>query len=405
MNFQMPAWATLVVLFSSLAPSFASAEGIPLARRAGLSIYGGGSIPLSSTTFKSSTNSGWAGGASLSYFINNEFALDASWDHLQFSPNVGNTTVDAFGANLNWRWFGSDVLSPTLGAGAGYAILGNSQLPIFIFSNAFLHAKGSLDYLLNDKWMISAGVKYFWIFNSFAASGDHSLDVGALVPQISLTLFLPAKESSPSTASPSVTPAPTATPAPEATPAASPSQSPVPSSTPAPLKATKTATPKAAQAPLAKKTLLPQCTDVPAGTKVNSLGCPVEEKVEIRLDVEFPFSKSTILKKYHPELKKVGTLLQDHPDLELSVQGHTDHVGNEDENLQLSIDRANAIRNYLIRTFTLDPRRIEAIGFGEKKPVASNKTEKGRQKNRRVIGVFSTTVTQKVNSAATTDSP
>jgi OOP family OmpA-OmpF porin len=131
----------------------------------------------------------------------------------------------------------------------------------------------------------------------------------------------------------------------------------------------------------------------------------VAEKVEIRLNVEFPFNKSIILKKYHGELKKVGTLLQDHPDLELSVQGHTDHVGTEEENLQLSMDRSNAIRTYLIRTFTLDPGRIEAVGFGEKKPVASNKTEKGRQKNRRVIGVFSTTVTQPVNSASTTDSP
>ena len=377
-------WAILAVLTANVASPFALAEGIPLARRAGLSIYGGGSIPLSSSTFKSNTNSGWAGGAAISYYISNEIALDASWDHLQFSPSFGNTSVDAFGANLNWRWFGADVLSPTLGAGGGYAVLGNSQLPIFNFSNAFIDAKASLDYLLNEKWMISAGVKYLYSFNSFAASGDHSIDVGALIPHVTLTLFLPAKASAPSTpASPASTPA--------ATPESSPSPSPE--------------TPQTAKTPVAKTALLPKCTNVPAGTKVNSLGCPVGEKVEIRLNVEFPFNKSTIQKKYHEELKKVGTLLLDHPDLELSVQGHTDHVGGEEENLQLSMDRANAIRNYLIRTFTLDPRRIEALGFGEKKPVASNKTEKGRQKNRRVIGVFSTTVNQAVNQAATTDSP
>jgi len=343
----------------------ASAEGVSLARRFGIGGFGGASIPVASATFKSSTNTGWAGGAFLDYFISDEVFLELAWDHLQFSPSLGNTQVDGFGGTLNWRISGANIFTPTLGAGAGYCVAGNSQSPLFNFSNAFVGLRGSLDYLASEKIILSAGAKYLWIFNSNSGTGDHSLDLNPVVPFAGITLLL----GKPGAAAPAPAPAPAPEPSPSATPEPSPSP-----------------------APVAKTLNTLRCKDVPPGTKVNSLGCPVGQKVEIRLNVEFDFAKTTIRKSYFGDLKRIGKLLQDHPDLEISVQGHADDIGTEAENLKLSRDRAETIREYLIKNYSIDGARIEAVGFGERKPVASNKTKAGRQRNRRVIGVFSTTL-------------
>ncbi|TAE65633.1 MAG: OmpA family protein, partial [Bacteroidetes bacterium] len=67
----------------------------------------------------------------------------------------------------------------------------------------------------------------------------------------------------------------------------------------------------------------------------------------------------------------------------LEISGHTDNVGIAATNLQLSKDRANAIKNFLIKK-GIPANRLIAQGFGQTKPIADNKTDKGRQKNRRV---------------------
>ena len=67
----------------------------------------------------------------------------------------------------------------------------------------------------------------------------------------------------------------------------------------------------------------------------------------------------------------------------LEINGHTDNVGNAAKNLKLSQNRANAVKDFLA-TKGVEYVRIKAKGFGSKKPVASNKTPEGRQRNRRV---------------------
>ena len=74
--------------------------------------------------------------------------------------------------------------------------------------------------------------------------------------------------------------------------------------------------------------------------------------------------------------------LQDNPAVKVSIQGHTDNVGDPKKNLELSTNRAQAVNNYLILE-GIDPSRLSYEGFGEKKPIASNQTEEGRAKNRR----------------------
>lgn len=85
-----------------------------------------------------------------------------------------------------------------------------------------------------------------------------------------------------------------------------------------------------------------------------------------------------------PALKQIGDMLAAHPDLRLSIEGHTDNVGAAAANQTLSSARAASVRNYLVSTFGIDTSRLSSQGYGSTRPVSDNTTEAGRQKNRRV---------------------
>jgi OmpA-OmpF porin, OOP family len=85
-----------------------------------------------------------------------------------------------------------------------------------------------------------------------------------------------------------------------------------------------------------------------------------------------------------PTLKEIGTMLKEHPELKLTIEGHTDNVGAAPANLTLSEKRAAAVRQYLVDTYQIDAARLQAKGLGQTKPAASNDTPEGKQQNRRV---------------------
>lgn len=85
-----------------------------------------------------------------------------------------------------------------------------------------------------------------------------------------------------------------------------------------------------------------------------------------------------------PTLKEIGAMLQEHPDLKLAIEGHTDNLGSAPGNQALSEKRAAAVRQYLIETYQVDGARLTAKGLGAGKPAAGNETAEGRQQNRRV---------------------
>ncbi|MBT8400050.1 MAG: OmpA family protein [Rhodothermia bacterium] len=85
-----------------------------------------------------------------------------------------------------------------------------------------------------------------------------------------------------------------------------------------------------------------------------------------------------------PTLDEIGRMLADHPDLRLAIEGHTDNVGDDAYNLELSKKRASAVVQYLVNEFGVSPDRLESEGFGETKPADANDTPEGRQNNRRV---------------------
>jgi outer membrane protein OmpA-like peptidoglycan-associated protein len=85
-----------------------------------------------------------------------------------------------------------------------------------------------------------------------------------------------------------------------------------------------------------------------------------------------------------PTLKEIGAMLQEHADLKLLIEGHTDNSGSPEANQALSEKRAAAVRQALIGNYGIDAARLSAKGLGAAKPVAPNDTPEGRQNNRRV---------------------
>lgn len=119
--------------------------------------------------------------------------------------------------------------------------------------------------------------------------------------------------------------------------------------------------------------------DVTAGDMINALN----RDGHIALYINFDTGKSTIKPEANPIIEQIVQLLKSNPELKLSIEGHTDNVGNPKSNKVLSDDRANAVMTAIIAQ-GIDGKRLSALGHGQDKPVADNKTEEGRAKNRRV---------------------
>jgi len=105
-------------------------------------------------------------------------------------------------------------------------------------------------------------------------------------------------------------------------------------------------------------------------------------------DVLFDTAKFTLRPEAREKLAKVAGIVSGHPGLRLDVEGHTDSVGGDDYNQQLSEERGGSVRDYLIEQ-GMNRTSVSSKGFGKTQPVASNETVSGRQQNRRVELVIS----------------
>jgi outer membrane protein OmpA-like peptidoglycan-associated protein len=99
--------------------------------------------------------------------------------------------------------------------------------------------------------------------------------------------------------------------------------------------------------------------------------------------IQFESDKSVLLQQSFPELDKLVEYLKRNPSSKLDISGHTDDSGNEAHNKELSEARAKAVATYLIQ-HGIDKTLIRYAGYGSSKPLTTNVTEEGRQKNRRV---------------------
>jgi OmpA-OmpF porin, OOP family len=100
--------------------------------------------------------------------------------------------------------------------------------------------------------------------------------------------------------------------------------------------------------------------------------------------IYFDFNKSDVKPESDPALQEISKLLSGNPNLKVFIVGHTDNVGGIDYNMKLSQARADAVVKALTTKYKVKPQSLKAYGVGQLAPVAPNKTEEGRAKNRRV---------------------
>jgi outer membrane protein OmpA-like peptidoglycan-associated protein len=124
------------------------------------------------------------------------------------------------------------------------------------------------------------------------------------------------------------------------------------------------------------------------GPKTNK-GCPIIEQAVIEVlktafdNLEFESAKDVIFESSKPSLNELAEVLKKKTTWKLEIAGHTDNVGDDNGNLVLSKKRAEALKAYLVSQ-GVDEARLLTLYFGETKPIATNDTPEGRQKNRRV---------------------
>jgi outer membrane protein OmpA-like peptidoglycan-associated protein len=105
--------------------------------------------------------------------------------------------------------------------------------------------------------------------------------------------------------------------------------------------------------------------------------------VTFKGDVTFDTNSTVVKPGLYSEIDRVAGVLTRYPETLIRVEGHTDSVGSEDYNMDLSFRRANSVRDLLVQR-GVNSSRIQPVAFGETMPVATNATEAGRQLNRRV---------------------
>jgi len=136
-----------------------------------------------------------------------------------------------------------------------------------------------------------------------------------------------------------------------------------------------------------------RCPNTPG--PASNFGCPEPEKIykrlvvkedriEIKQQIKFKSGSAKIVgKDSFAILREVAQALNDHPQIKkIRIEGHTDSVGGDAQNLKLSQNRASAVMSELIKD-SVDPARMEAWGYGKMRPIASNSTASGRTQNRR----------------------
>ena len=133
---------------------------------------------------------------------------------------------------------------------------------------------------------------------------------------------------------------------------------------------------------------LDECPGTIAGAEVDAKGCHFEDEEAISAEVliEFDFDSSELRANEYGDVRRIAEFMREHPEADAMIEGHTDSIGTERYNQRLSQERAQAVRDRLVDVEGIAASRVTAIGYGESQPIASNDTEEGRQRNRRVVG-------------------
>lgn len=126
-----------------------------------------------------------------------------------------------------------------------------------------------------------------------------------------------------------------------------------------------------------------KCPDTPPGVAVDAYGCTRKGSITLE-GVTFETNSARLTPDSRTVLDTVAADLKKYPRLKIELQGHTDNTGSDKYNLQLSQQRADSVRAYLVEQ-GVPTVQLAARGYGEGQPIEDNKTEAGRSLNRRVV--------------------
>lgn len=122
-----------------------------------------------------------------------------------------------------------------------------------------------------------------------------------------------------------------------------------------------------------------KCPTTPAGARVDNDGCAVM----VNLNINFETNSSVVQPRYNQKIVDFANYMKEYPRVSADIEAHTDSVGSDASNQILSERRADSTVREL-KEQNIDASRLKAVGHGEQMPIASNKTEEGKAKNRRV---------------------
>lgn len=128
---------------------------------------------------------------------------------------------------------------------------------------------------------------------------------------------------------------------------------------------------------------LDQCPGTEEGAEVDGAGCPVLQARMTLEGVQFRTNRADILPESEPVLQRALEMFRRHPELRVEIGGHTDNRGSARGNRRLSLERAEAVRDWFV-AHGIDRSRFEVRGYGSEQPVADNDTPEGRARNRRI---------------------
>lgn len=165
-----------------------------------------------------------------------------------------------------------------------------------------------------------------------------------------------------------------------------------------------------------------RCPNTPAGVEVDNRGCPLdddgdgvynymdecpgttdrraridsrgcymklERAVNFTLNIEFDFDSAKARPEHTAEVRKVADFMAQYPGSNVTMEGHTDSRGSDKYNEGLSERRAKTIAEMLVNDFGIASSRVSSVGYGESRPIDTNDTDEGRQRNRRVVASVS----------------
>ena len=349
-------------------------------------------------------------GARLGYNFTKNIGIEGIFDYVYADKNNKGVNMYRYGGELLYHFFPDNDFVPYLAAGFGGVNFSGATSDKK--ARAAYDAGVGAKYFLNDSFALRADMRVIGYDRYDRFNGNLEYTLGAYIP------FGGAKPAA-KPVEPPPAPAPAPAPKPVEPP---PPAAPTASLTVSPITVTKgqsaTLNWKSQNAsaceiqpdigpvpPQGARQITPadstsynlSCTGA-GGTVASAAGVtvvqpppPVKPKAAERfcdkpatIVVEFDTNKAEIKTKYDADLNKLGTFLKEWPQAKGEISGHTDNVGSVKYNLGLSQRRAASVKTYLVEKFSIAPERLTTEGYGESRPIATNKTKEGRQQNRRI---------------------